>query len=52
MIKIPATSGSYYIDSGSNGTYHELVAKFVRQFTVLATVYVVANTAKAHVKVG
>lgn len=40
MIKIPATSGSYYIDSGSNGTYHELVAKFVGQFTGVATVYV------------
>lgn len=40
MIKIPATSGSYYMDSGSNGTYHELVAKFVGQFTGMATVHV------------
>lgn len=40
MIKIPATSGSYYIDSGSNGTYHELVAKFVGQFIGMATVHV------------
>lgn len=40
MMKIPMTSGSYYIDSGSNGTYHELVAKFVGQFTGMATVHV------------
>lgn len=40
MLKILPLNVSYYIDSGSNGTYHELVAKFVGQFIGQAIVYV------------
>lgn len=40
MLKILPLNGSYYIDSGSNGTYHELVAKFVGSFAGQAIVYV------------
>ena len=40
MLKIPAADGTYQIASGSNGTYHELVAKLVGSFAGQAIIYV------------
>jgi hypothetical protein len=40
MLKIPAVNGSYYMPGNSNGTYHELVAKFEGAFAGQAVIYI------------